>query len=292
MSPSKASERQPASEIEQEVDFGIYLRRLARGWWVIVAAILIGAVLGLAFTLGPRNLYRGEATIYLGQPLAVGSSVQIQGLNTNPSTITQLIHSNDVLGVVSKRSGLPEKKLEAGVSSATVSGFLSKQGQTPLVTISVQAHAPKDVVTKATNTLAKVVLARISDYPKSKMATMEQQIASDRERIAAIDKGMKVVENGIASSKGSTVEQQVLMAQVVQAQASLSASLNSDIRSNQLLIAQIKTVEQGKIVTLADAQKTTGHSRKSALAVGAALGLVLGALFVLAAPRFRRKRTA
>ena len=278
MSPTKRSETQ--AEFEQEVDFGRYLRALASGWWLLIAGLVIGAVIGVALTLGGGKLYKAKATVYLGQPLAVSSSAQIQSLSTNPSTVSTLAHDQDVLDQISKQSGLPLKKLRAGVSTATVQGSLSKLGQTPLVSISVQASAPRKSVTDAANELAKTVLARVSDYPNAKIAILQAQIASDKSQIAAIDKRLNVID--VASN--SSTEQLVLLTR--------RGTLSDEMQTDQLLLAQAKTVEQGKIVTFAKATKSTSRSRKSALVVGAALGLLIGALVAIARPGFRRERSS
>lgn len=277
MSPTKRTDEQREIEFEQEVDFGRYLRKLARGWWLLFAGLVIGAVIGVALTLGGSKLYKAKATIYLGQPLAINSSAQIQSLSTNPSTVSTLVHDKDVLDRVSTQSGLPLKKLRAGVSTATVQGSLSKLGQSPLVSISVQASAPRTAVTDAANDLAALVLARVSDYPSAKIAILQAQIASDKSQIAAIDKRLNVIN--VASS--SSTEQLVLLTR--------RGTLTDEVQTDQLLLAQAKTVEQGKIVTEAKATKSTSRSRKSALVVGAALGLLIGALVALTRPGLRRE---
>jgi hypothetical protein len=286
MSPTKRSEKQ--AEFEQEVDFGRYLRAFARGWWILLAGLVIGAVVGVALTLGGGKLYKAKATIYLGQPLAINSSAQIQSLSTNPSTVSTLVHDKDVLDKISQQSGLPSKKLKAGVSTATVQGSLAKLGQTPLVSISVQASAPRKAVTNATNDLAALVLARVSEYPIAKVVVLAQQIVSCNQQIAAIDKNLSKVNAAVASGSAGSAEQLTQAAIFEQRRGTLT----DEVQTDQLLLAQAKTVEQGKIVTFANASKSTSRSRKSALVVGAALGLLIGALVSLTRPGFRRERSS
>jgi uncharacterized protein involved in exopolysaccharide biosynthesis len=272
MSPTKRSETK--AEFEQEVDFGRYLKALTSGWWLLAAGLVIGALIGAALSLGSGNLYKGKATIYLGQPVSVTGSAQLQGLSTNPSTINRLAHADDVLSQVSKLSGLPLKKLRSGVSTATVPGSLSKLGQNPLVSISVQAKAPRKAVTDAANALAKTVLARVSAFPNTKIAVLQAQIASCNSQIAAIDKRLRLLNAADATA--------ILMEQ-------RRGTLSDELQADQLLLAQAKTIEQGSIVSFAKATKTTGRDRKSALMVGGALGLLIGALCSLTLPRSRRR---
>ncbi len=283
MSPSKRSETQ--AEFEQEVDFGRYLKALARGWWLLAGGLVVGAVIGVALSLGGGNFYRAKVTVYLGQPLAANNSSSIQSLSTNPSTVGQLAHSKEVLDQVSKASGLPLKKLSAGVSTATVQGSLSKLGQSPLVAISVQAKAPRKAVTDAADELANRVLARVSNYPNTKIATLQAQIASAKSQIATIDRNLNAINTAVASGSGNSLE---LLTQATIAEQR-RGTLSDEVQTDQLLLTQAKTVERGSVVSKAKAVKTTGRSRKNALIVGGALGLLVGALVALALPRSRRR---
>jgi len=278
MSPAKRAEKNTELELEQEVDFGRYLAALGHGWWLLVGGLVLGAVIGVALSLGSGNLYKAKATVYLGQPLAINSSAQIQGVNTNPSSVSQLAHSAGVLAQVSKLSGLPLKRLRSGVSTASVSGNLSKLGQTPLVTISVQAKGKRKPVQDAANDLAQIVVMRLSRFSIEKIATLQEQIASCTSQIAAIDMSLK----SIAASDAA------LAALSEQRRGTLSDELQTD----QLLLAQAKAVEQGSVLTKATATKTTGRNRRSSLVVGAALGLLIGALVALMRSGSRRSRAS
>ncbi|MHB8059711.1 MAG: Wzz/FepE/Etk N-terminal domain-containing protein [Gaiellaceae bacterium] len=271
MSPSKRSEKNAELELEQEVDFGRYLAVLGRGWWLLVGGLVLGAAIGAAMSLGGGNLYKAKATVYLGQPLAVNSSAQIQGVNTNPSAVGQIVRSEEVLAQVAAKSGLPLKKLRAGVSTANVSGFLSKLGQSPLVAISVQAKASRTSVQDAANELAQAVVTRLSKYSFRKIAVLKLQIASGESQIAAIDARLRAVD----ATQATLLEQR-------------RGTLSDEVQTGQLLLVQAEEVEQGSIVTEAKATKTTGRNRKNALIVGAALGLLIGALAALALPSSRR----
>ncbi|MGC9974257.1 MAG: hypothetical protein ABSC36_02545 [Gaiellaceae bacterium] len=291
MSPTKRSERQTEIEIEQEVDFGRYLRLLGRGWWLLLGGLVVGAVLAVALTLGGGNLYKATATIYLGQPLAVSSSAGIQDLATNPSTVTQLVHTESVLRATAASSGLPLKKLRGGISTSTVTGFLSKLGQTPLVTISVQAHASGTKVSKAANALARLVVTTTSDYPDAKIASFREQIKADERELAVIDKRLSALNKSFTASGTSSFEQQVLLTAENIAEAR-RGSVSGDLDQNRLLLVQALDVEKGTVVDKATAIKTAAHSRKNALVVGGALGLLIGALLALTLPGFRRERSS
>ena len=70
---SADSQRPPAvdPDAEQEVDFGRYWRAIAARWWLPVAGLVIGLVVGYLVSLGTNSTnYKATALVYLGQPLA------------------------------------------------------------------------------------------------------------------------------------------------------------------------------------------------------------------------------
>ncbi|MGD0167338.1 MAG: hypothetical protein ABSC51_08620 [Gaiellaceae bacterium] len=292
MSPTKRSSGQPAEqEVEQEVDFGRYLRILGRRWWLLLAGFVVGAALAVALTLGGRALFQAKATLYLGQPLSAQNSTQIQSNATNPSFVTQLARSESLIEQASRLSGLPKSKLRSGISTATVQGYLTKLGQTPLVTISVKANAPRLKVQNAANELADLVLAASNSYPRAKIATLNAEVSSYTTEIKAIDRRLRILNAAIAGGGMSALEQQVALTSATISEQR-RGTVSDELQQAQLLLAQARTVEQGSVVSRARAVKTTARSRKNALVVGGALGLLVGALCALMLPERRRRRVS
>ena len=126
-------------EAEQEVDFGRYVRLLAARWWLLAAGLLVGAVVGYAVALGGSQTFKATATLYLGQPYSASGNVQLQAAQTNPSTVRQIAHAAIVIDRVATQCKARPGDLRGGISTQTVSGNIAKNGQTPLVTVSVQA---------------------------------------------------------------------------------------------------------------------------------------------------------
>lgn len=290
MSPAKRTGEPARVEAEQEVDFGRYLAMLARGWWLLLAGLVVGAVAGVLLSAGSGNLYTAKATLYLGQPLAATGTAQIQSQATNPTTVSQLVHSRSILDQASRLSGIPAAKIRSGVSSAAVTGYLSKLGQSPLVTVSVKADAPRDQVTKAVRALADLVIVATSKYPRAKIASLNAQISSKTAEIATIDKRLKALDASIAAGSLSPLEQQVALNGATISEQR-RGTISDELQQAQLLLAQARTVEQGSVVTSSNAVKTAARSRKNSVIVGGALGLLVGALCALALPGLRRRES-
>src|SRR3954466_3247746 len=123
-------------EAEQEIDFGRYLRLIAVRWWLVAAGLILRAVIGYAGSLGGSQRYQATATLYLGQPYSASGNVQLQAAQTNPSTVRVIAHARIIIDGAATQCKTKPGAISGGISTQTVSGNISKNGQTPLVSLS------------------------------------------------------------------------------------------------------------------------------------------------------------
>jgi hypothetical protein len=253
-------------EAEQEVDFAKYVRLLAVRWWLLVAGLVAGAVIGYLISLGGRQVYKGTATIYLGQPLTAGGNAAVPTLATNPSAVGQVIHSQQVDSAVAQKCRAKASQFRSGVSSSAVNGSSNQKTNTnPLVTISVQTRKAR-LAECATNGLAREVVTRLGTYPAAKIANLTAELAADRKAIEAI-------QGSLSNPDVSTTDRLLLTTTLRTYQVDENTAL-------QLLVTA-KKVESPSIVTSAAAQRITARSRRNTVVVAALIGLILGAIAAL-----------
>jgi capsular polysaccharide biosynthesis protein len=267
-------------EAEQEIDFGRYVRLVASRWWLVVAGLILGAVVGYAVSLGGSQRYQATATLYLGQPYNSSGNVQLQGPQTNPSTVRQVAHATIVINQVAGLCKTKPGAFRNGISTQTVSGNISKNGQTPLVTLSVQA-AKRKVATCAANSLARIVVAKTSGYANQKIGSFRQQVVSAERQETAINKALQ-------SGHLSSTDQLLL-------QLRLGTEQQQQQTAGQLL-AQARLFEAPSILTAAAPDRITARSRRNTAVVAAVIGAILGVLAALLwdgiAASLQRRRTA
>src|ERR687896_1077093 len=127
-------------EAEQEVDFRRYWSAVLARWWLPALGLVAGVLGGYALALGGGDVYRAEATLYLGQPFTPNGGAPVPGLATNPSTVNEIVHSENVLQDVAQRSGMDLAKLRGNVTSRQVGVAAGRRlavGPTPLLEGSV-----------------------------------------------------------------------------------------------------------------------------------------------------------
>jgi uncharacterized protein involved in exopolysaccharide biosynthesis len=244
-------------EVEDDVDLGRYWSAILARWWLPVLGLIAGALVGYVISLGGSSVWRAQSTIYLGQPLGGASSnTPVQSQQTNPSSVRQIVTSESVVQRVAGMVGEKPGQLRGRVSTSAVSGNVAKQGQAPLVTVTVTGKSPKKV-RLAANELANTAVLGIGGYSKAKVTTLTEQIASYDRQLAALDR---------VSGNDAT--------------AAVLALRRGDVEQSRqtaaLLLIQAQQVESPRVLTRAAAHKTTARTRRSTIAVAGLIGLLLG----------------
>src|SRR3954464_3958902 len=253
-------------EAEQEVDFGRYARLLGARWWLLAAGLVLGAVIGYGLSLGGSQTFKATATLYLGQPYSASGNVQLQGAQTNPSTVRQVAHGEQIVERAAKACKTKAAAFRSGISTQNVAGNIAKNGQTPLVTVSVQA-AKRRIAACTASELAKSVVDKVSDFANQKINNFSRQVTNDQRQINAFNEAL--------SSKAlSVTDKLVIQGRLFQAE--------QDLSSTSQLLLQAKVVEKPSVLVGASAAKITARSKRNSVVVAALIGLILGALAALA----------
>ena len=275
-------------DAEQEVDLGRYWWRIVGHWWVVVGAVVLGAVIGYLVSLGGGTVYQARATVYLGQPLTPTGNAQIQSLQTNPSTVSQIVKSQSVVASTAARVGIPPNELRNGISTKAVAGSLSKVGQTQLVEISVRGPWKRQSA-EAANGLAGTVVERVSGYANAKIEQYTLLLDSLSEQVAASDEAIQQYRVAIAAGAELSSAERLVLVGLLQTEQQARSQLVQQRTDTELELALAEDVERGQVVTRAAASKVAAKSKQTSIIVGAVIGLVVGVLAaVLWEPARRR----
>ena len=265
-------------EGEQEVDLGRYASALAARWWLPLAGLILGAVLGYLLSVGGKQTFSAQAVLYPGTPYSPSGGNQIQSPQTNPASIRAIVESESTLRRVSADVGIPIGKLRSGTSANVVGGTVPKTGQVPLYAITVKGSQPAKIA-RAANELARIAVAGVSaGYVDTKIASLQAQMTSDQQQLDSIDKEVAQIEATLPRAGASD---RIAAAALVLAAQQRRAVVQQDLLAARPLLAQAQTVERGRILTRAVASKATARSRRNSIVVAALIGLILGGLAAL-----------
>ena len=287
-------------DAEREVDLRSAWERITARWWLPVGGLVLGAILGVLVSIGSGDVFKAEALIYLGQPFTPAGGGQLQSLQTNPKTVSEIVRSEAAIKTAATAAGMRPAQLRGNVTStAVVQAGQVARNFTPLVQIEVRGPT-KVKAEKASNSFANTVVGQVVPYITQKMKLLEAQIANDeqqlteiatridaaneQQRIASADKGLSLAEKLLVSTNSNAT---------VNAAEQRRGTVLQDLNSARQLLSLAENVELSRVVQPAVAVRASATSRRNAAVVGALAGLLLGALAaVVADPWLRRRSTA
>jgi uncharacterized protein involved in exopolysaccharide biosynthesis len=279
---------------EREVDLARWRKSVVTHWWVPVAGIIVGAILGAAFALRGGTSYSATALISLGQPTSPGGAV-VNSFGTNPRAVSQVVSSAAAQAQAADKADLRSGALRGHVSVAQV-GTATGAGAsrtTPLISLTVTGKHSLNTAAAA-NVLADLVVQKTTaSYVGIKIRTFETTYAQVTKQIASINTRLAVIgEAEQAAKKLDALSQLVVVSQEDNAETRLG-NLIAQQETLQQQLAFAKEVESAKVVEPAKSVKTSARSRNSSLVIGALIGLLVGAIVAIAGDgRWLRARTA
>jgi uncharacterized protein involved in exopolysaccharide biosynthesis len=287
-------------DAEREVDVRGWWEAVKRRWWLPVLGLLLGLAVGYALALGGGQVYRAEATLYLGQPFSPNGGAPVPGLATNPSTVNEIVHSEAVLQQVAERSGMDLAKLRANVTSRQVSppaGRRAVVGTTPLIEVAVTGQNAR-VTARAANLLAAQVVDDVNPYVEEKIEAIQERIAADERELAESQRRLDLAQaelNRVLGDRSlNTTDRLVAVTNFNSTIGSLverRGLVTQDLLEAKQALALAENVEAPSVVEQAASRKTTARSVSRSLVVGGLIGLILGLLAaILWEPAERRFR--
>jgi uncharacterized protein involved in exopolysaccharide biosynthesis len=278
----------PPLEVEQEVDFGRYWKALVARWWLLLLGLVIGAVIGALATLGGGSGWKATSQVYLGQPLAPGGA-PVSSASTTLSLVANAVTSNDTIRSVAAKVGLKPAQLRGHVTSKPILGVTgSKIGvAAPLLGITVTGAGPHALAASA-DAFADAVVKLLSPYLGAKIQTLKERVAYDGAQLTAVNdrlKAARLTQTQILADKTiSATDKLVALANlnsVITQALAQQVGLQQDLFGTRQDLSLAQDIEAAHIVTRATASRSPGPGRRTAVVIGAFIGLLIGIVAAL-----------
>jgi hypothetical protein len=272
-----STRREPDLDAEREVDLGRYLDALVARWWLPVLGLVLGVVIGYLLALGGKDVYRAEATVYVGTPFGPNGNAPVQGLSTNPNTVPRIARGQKTLEDVAQKSGMTVRQLRAGVSTRPIKSGAPKTAPNQFYAVTVEGPK-RGEVNAAAQAIAEKIVAVTGGYAKLKVDTFKQEIASDQRQLDAIDKQAQQVQQQLSSA--STTER-LTLGTLLLTMEQRRGTLEQDRLQARQLLALAEQVELPQILDRGSALKATARSSRNSIAIAGLIGLIIGLLAAL-----------
>ena len=285
-------------DAEREVDLQSAWSRITARWWLPVGGLVLGAILGILVSVGSGDVYRAEALVYLGQPFTSAGGGQLQNLQTNPKTVSEIVRSEAAITRAARAADMRPAQLRGNVTStAVVQPGQVARNFTPLVEIQVRGPS-KVKAEKAVGSMARTVVTQVVPYVQQKITLLREQIADDESQLediaARISNANQQMQLALQNDSLSLTEKLLVSTNsnaTINAAEQRRGSVLTELNVARGLLAQAEHVELSRIVQPGVAVRASATSRRNAAVVGALAGLLLGALAAIVADPWLRRRT-
>ena len=272
-------------EAEREIDLRRWLDALVSRWWIAVAGLVVGAIVGALYSLSGGSSYVASATIARGQVFNPAGTTQVQGYVTSPAQIENLVTAPANLDTVSAKVGLPRSALRGHVTASTITsaGTASTTNTNSIIVlIRVTLNKPRKAE-EAANALAQLIKAQTTTrYVQQSIKAYQTKIDNYAARIVALRRQIDSLNKVLAKPSGlSALDQLVLSTQLQGAQAALGQTLDSQTTAQQQLILQEDVSTTQIIPPPARAVKKVARSRRNSVVFGALIGVIVGAIVAI-----------
>jgi hypothetical protein len=270
---------EPELDAEREVDVGRYADALVARWWLPVLGLLVGVAIGYLLSLGGEEVYRAEATVFVGAPYAPGGNLPLQqSLTTNQNTVNRIVRSEGTIEEVARTSGMTRRKLREGISTRQLRSGQGRLVPSQLYVVSVQGDERAEVQDAARG-LADRVVVRVGGYANAKIRDFRQLLRSKNQQLEGIERQVDAAQQLLAGA-GSPTER-LLAVSVLSLAEQRRGTLEEDQLETRQLLSLAEEVELPRVIDRAVAAKTTARSTRNSVAVAGLIGVLLGLLAAL-----------
>jgi capsular polysaccharide biosynthesis protein len=280
-------------DAEREIDLARWKQAAVERWWIVVAGVVGGIVVGAVYSLSGGSVWEASVLIAPGQAFSPnGSPVLVY--QSSPRNINVIATSESALERSARAAHVAVSQLRGHVSTQSIStglGTSASRGSS-LIKLTVRLHKPKHAE-DAANALGKIVIDdTTSSYVRSSIATYQRKIASYTRQLDSLSKVIDQYNKTLRTSSLAPFEKLILVNQVDNALLR-QGNLNDKIATTQQQLTLAQNVEISQPVSSAAAVKTTARSRRNSILVGALIGLIVGLIAAIVVDvRARSARSA
>jgi hypothetical protein len=291
----------------REVRVTDYARRVARRWYVVLGTMIVAV--GLVFlhkVSGATNQSTATASVYLGQPLAVGGGgVIAQTPQSNAGIAVTFVKSTATLADAARAARLTSARLRGHVSviasspsaGGTAGSATKTTGGSPTISITVEGPWSRLRSEAAAESLAKSLIGFENRYSDAKRTQLKARVAAEQSQLsrlqAMIDRANAALQQIDRSSLSSTdkAAASASWGEILATSTQQFGDVSSQLPTDQIALAAVDSIESAQMISNAQGRQVSAVRRRSSFIVAAFIGFIVGVGLALAWDGFRTRRT-
>jgi len=254
--------------VDREITIRDYLKVAWSGRWLILAATVLGLIIGAIVSIAHLTAYSATARVGLGQPTSV-QGVPLQSPYTSSQTVASAIDVTGLADQTAQALGLPQSTVRGHVHISTPIGVSPTIVAPPVVIISASNAHPTTAINIANafaNQLIQTAGAQVAQVEQTLTTQAVQALAQQRQLTARIT----ALQAGGASNPGDAV--------ALATDTQLLSSAQTNAANAQLALAQARATEAPQLLAQAysASSSNTAPKRLQSIALAGLIGFLLG----------------
>jgi uncharacterized protein involved in exopolysaccharide biosynthesis len=262
--------------VEREITLRDYGRVLWSGRWLIVAATVVAALVGLILTFVTTTNYTAKAELFLGQATSV-SGTPISTPGTNPATAPDVLTSDQLVSRVAGELDVPEKRVRDGVELSAPRAPGGAVGNQPTVATITFRDESRRVAREGANAYAKAVLDAALADSRGVVSTFERAVAQAEADVTRLQGESEGYRRELA---GATGDRAVTLQSLVFATTTQLSIAQTELSEQRLNLAKERQIGQPEIVSLSTSPTSSSSlpNRARTVVLAAVIGLIVGVI--------------
>jgi capsular polysaccharide biosynthesis protein len=265
--------------VEREITLRDYGRVLWSGRWLILAATVAAALVGLLLTFVTSTTYTGEAEVYLGQATTI-SGTPVSTPTTNPATAPTALTGDNLVARVARQLGVSTGQVRDGVEVTAPRAPGGSVGNQPTIATITFTDESRDIARRGANLYAEAILEQARESSAEIVDTYEEAVARSSAEVERLSLALEGYRHQLAQNPPAD---QLLILQSLSSSAGQQLQVAStELAEQRLNLVKENQYGQPDIVSLSQSPSSSSSlpNRARTVLLAAVIGLIVGVVVV------------
>ena len=249
--------------MEREITLRDYGRVLWSGRWLILAATLVAALVGLILTFVTTTEYVGTSEVYLGQATSV-SGTPVSTPSTNPATAPTALTGDEIVIRVARELGVSPSRVRQGVELTAPRAPGGSVGNQPTIATIRFSDESRDIARRGANLYAEAVLDKSRESSAEIVQTYEQAVARSTAQVQRLQ--AELAATGASSRRTRAASRRSLLQSLLASAGQQLQVASTELADQQLNLVKERQYGQPDIVSLAQSPELLQRASPTARA--------------------------
>jgi uncharacterized protein involved in exopolysaccharide biosynthesis len=261
--------------VEREITLRDYGRVLWSGRWLILAATVVAALVGLVLTFVTSTSYVATSEVYLGQATTV-SGTPVSTPATNPATAPTALTGDQLVDQVARELGVTPGRVRSGVEVTAPRAPGGSVGNQPTIATITFTDESRDVARRGANLYAEAVLEETRGSSAEVVRTYEEAVARSSAEVARLERELAAYRRQLAQSPGG--EAAITLQSLLFSAGQQLQVASTDLTEQRLNLVKERQYGQPDIISLAQnpASSSSFPNRARTVLLAAVIGFIVG----------------